>query len=188
MAPPHRGTPGDQIDGTEAKTQFLRHERWLRTVIYARTGQAEAVEEVLQEVAVAFIDGRTRPSDMNRPAPWLYRVAVRQSMLYRRKSGRQEKLVRSYSERKQLSKHDPNAADPLEWMLANERRDLVRLGLEQMTSKDREILLLRYTEDWNYRDLSEHLGVSVAAVESRLHRARERLRTELARVHLIESK
>lgn len=188
MAPPYRGTPADQLDGTEAKMQFVRHERWLRTVIFARTGESEAVEEVLQEVAVALVDSQTRPSRIDRLAPWLYRVAVKQALLYRRKSGRRERLVRSYGERKQISKHDLREADPLEWMLANERRNLVQLSLERMTPKDREILLLKYTEDWNYRDLSEHLGVTVAAVESRLHRARERLREELSRLQVIESR
>ena len=43
-----------------------------------------------------------------------------------------------------------------------------------------ELLLLKYTENWNYHQLAERLGVSHSAVEARLHRARARLRGELA--------
>jgi RNA polymerase sigma-70 factor (ECF subfamily) len=42
--------------------------------------------------------------------------------------------------------------------------------------RDGEILLLKYTEDWSYRELAAHLGISESAVEARLYRARSRLR------------
>lgn len=42
-----------------------------------------------------------------------------------------------------------------------------------------EILLLKYKEDWSYVEIANHLGVSHSAVESRLHRARRKLRCEL---------
>ena len=43
--------------------------------------------------------------------------------------------------------------------------------------------MLKYNEDWSYHALAEHLGISHSAVEARLHRARQRLRTELAALH-----
>ena len=43
--------------------------------------------------------------------------------------------------------------------------------------KDRELLLLKYTENWTCRELAERLGIRVTAVESRLDRARQRLRS-----------
>jgi DNA-directed RNA polymerase specialized sigma24 family protein len=39
---------------------------------------------------------------------------------------------------------------------------------------------LKYSENWTYRELAAHLGQTEAAIESRLHRARRRLRDELA--------
>ncbi|MCA9270883.1 MAG: sigma-70 region 4 domain-containing protein, partial [Planctomycetales bacterium] len=38
----------------------------------------------------------------------------------------------------------------------------------------------KYVEDWSYRQIAERLGVSASAVEARLHRARGRLREQLA--------
>ena len=61
-------------------------------------------------------------------------------------------------------------------LLLAERRTLVRDAVEGLPRRDREILLLKYTEDWSYRELAGHLGVSESAVEARLHRARQRLR------------
>ena len=46
--------------------------------------------------------------------------------------------------------------------------------------------MLKYSEDWSYPDgLADHLGISHSAVEARLHRARQRLRTELASVDVV---
>lgn len=58
----------------------------------------------------------------------------------------------------------------------------MRRALAELKPQDAEILLLKYTEDWSYRELSDRLGLTVPAVEARLHRARARLRAALARV------
>ena len=76
--------------------------------------------------------------------------------------------------------------DPLGWLLLDERLGLVREALGKIPPRDAEILLLKYTENWSCRDLANHLGQTEAAVESRLHRARGRLRDELAGSNVIE--
>jgi RNA polymerase sigma-70 factor (ECF subfamily) len=55
-----------------------------------------------------------------------------------------------------------------------------------LNSKDAELLLLKYTEDWSYHELAAHLGISHSAVETRLHRARQRLRAELIAAEVLE--
>ncbi|HEY2826609.1 MAG TPA: sigma-70 family RNA polymerase sigma factor, partial [Pirellulales bacterium] len=70
----------------------------------------------------------------------------------------------------------------------DERQVLVRQALARLQSRDAEILMLKYTEDWNYRQLAERLGISHSAVETRLHRARARLRIELIALNVIEVK
>jgi RNA polymerase sigma-70 factor (ECF subfamily) len=113
-------------------------------------------------------------------------LAVTQSLLYRRKRGRQRKLTDRYAERVRPSGESAEE-EPLGWLLADERRQLIRTALGRLAKRDAEILLLKYTEDWSYHDLAEHLGVSVSAVQARLHRARQRLRDELAALEVIET-
>jgi RNA polymerase sigma factor (sigma-70 family) len=55
----------------------------------------------------------------------------------------------------------------------------VRHVLEKLPPRDAEIMLLKYSEDWSYQEVSEHLGLSVSAVEARLHRARQKMRQAL---------
>lgn len=163
------------------------HERWLRTVILARTCEPQAVDEVLQEVAVAVMRHSSPPTEAVRLAPWLYRIAVRQSLLHRRKLGRQRRLQKAVARQWADFERSASDADPLHWLIADERRQMIRLALAQLARRDAEILLLKYTENWSYHQLAEHLGVTSSAIESRLGRARERLRSQLASLQVIES-
>jgi RNA polymerase sigma factor (sigma-70 family) len=175
---------GPEIDW---QAELARHDRWLRTVVRARLGEPQAVDEVMQEVSLAAVESRSPLADPTKVAPWLYRLAVTQSLLYRRKQGRRRNLTDRYAKRNRPSPADCREPDPLEWLLAEERRELVRRAITRLAPRDAEILLLKYTEDWSYRDLAKHLGISQSAVEARLHRARKRLRTQLAASEVVEA-
>jgi RNA polymerase sigma factor (sigma-70 family) len=162
------------------QTALSEHDRWLRTVVLARVAEVAAVDEVMQEVALAAIRQQAPLVDASKVAPWLYRVALTQSLLYRRKQGRWRKLTRRYAQRGQPTDHDGRSLDPLEWLLTDERQNLVREAVSRLPRRDVEVLLLKYTENWSYEQLAQHLGTSESAIESRLHRARGRLRKELA--------
>ncbi len=162
------------------------HRRWLRTVVLARVYDCHAVDEVMQEVALAAVRGRSLPPNSGDASAWLYQVAVRQSLLYRRKQGREAERITRFRDRRQCDDQPSDAGDPLRWLLADEEVELVRNAMDQISEEDREVLLLKYTEDWSCRELAERLCVSVTAVETRLYRARQRLRAALARADVIE--
>lgn len=166
--------------------ELHRHGRWLRGVLLARSKDWQAVEELLQAVTVAVLQQQHGLRDVQRIAPWLYRIAVRTALLHRRQLGRQRRLQTAVADRTQINGHY-TATDPLDWLLAVERNQLIRQALASLPSKEAELLVLKYTEDWSYRELATHLGITEAAVESRLMRARSKLREKLVRSLLVES-
>jgi RNA polymerase sigma-70 factor (ECF subfamily) len=170
--------------GIDWPNALAENERWLRTVVCARLGEPQAIDEVMQEVSMAAVRQHAPLTDSAKVGAWLYRLAVRQSLLYRRKQGRRRKLIDRYAQRYHPTEADTRQADPLAWLLTEERRGLVRKAMSRLSARDAEILMLKYTEDWSYRALAEHLGASESAVETRLHRARYRLRTELAALNV----
>lgn len=165
--------------------ELARHDRWLRCVVFARLGERQGVDEVMQEVGLAAVRQQAPIHDATKVAPWLYRLAVTQSLLYRRRLGRKRKLVERYAERVRPGEAD--GGDALDWLLNDERRKLVRTALKQLPPRDAEILLLKYVEDWNYLQIAQRLDVSHSAVETRLHRARARLRAALVELQAVES-
>ena len=120
------GPSGRPIDW--ASTLVL-HDRWLRTVVAARLGERQAVDEVLQEVSLAAVGARVTV-DPARVAGWLYRLAIRKTLLYRRSRGRQHKLVGRYA--RKVREEATGPPDPLGWLLLDERMALVREALARL--------------------------------------------------------
>lgn len=181
-----RESSQSQFGETNIPTDALEeNERWLRSVIFARSGVPDAVDEIYQEVLLAYCN-KHKEISKSAVAPWLYRVAVTQSLLYRRKLGRFRRLKKNYEERVRPGVYDNENHDPLELLLSKERRSLIRKAMEKLSCKDAEILILKYTENWSYRELANRLGISESAVEARLFRARNRLRKELRILNVIE--
>jgi RNA polymerase sigma factor (sigma-70 family) len=158
---------------------LAEHERWLRRVVAARVGEPQAVDEVMQNVALAAVAQRSPLLNPGRVAVWLYRLAVRHVLIYRRKTGRQRSLVDRYAARSAVREVDASPS-PLAWLLNDERQQLVQAALRRLSPRDAELLILKYGEGYGARELAERLGATVATIEARLHRARNRLRTQLA--------
>ena len=156
-----------------------RHGRWLRTVALARVGEAAAADDVMQEVAMTALEKGNQLRDPAKAAGWLYRLVVVAALQYRRRQGRRRKLLDRYADRLPSADGAVREPDPLGWLLADEQKAMVRQAIEKLPRRDAEIMLLKYTEDWSYQQLAEHLGLSVSAVEARLHRARQKMRQAL---------
>jgi RNA polymerase sigma-70 factor, ECF subfamily len=173
-------TPEPDLSGIlDWGAALAEHDRWLRRVVASRLGEAQAVDEVMQDVALAVVAQRSALHNPARIAVWLYRLAVRQVLIYRRKTGRRRSLVDRYAARTDVSDVDASPS-PLGWLVRDERQQLVQDALRRLPPRDAELFTLKYAEGYTARELAERLGVTVSTIEARLHRARRRLRAELA--------
>ena len=181
----------DEMRSPHNCSQLLsENDSWLRAVVYAHIRNSDAVDEVMQEIAIAVSKQIRNDSEIHRVQPWLRKIAVLQSLLFRRRAGRRRKLLKNYHQQFEQSENSfsEQTNDPLQWLLDDESRQQVRLALDQLAESDAEILILKYTQNWSYQQLSEHLGRSVSAIEARLFRARKKLRQLLASYQLQEGR
>lgn len=162
---------GDGSLAIDWAAELQQHRSWLRKVLRCRVGDCHEVEDLLQEVALAAVRQTAKPVDRRGVAPWLYRLAVRQAINFHRRNGRRSH-ARPEGDLNDLSIRN----DPLDWLLDQERDRIMARAIEQLPAVDREIMTLKYTENWTYQQLAERLGVQPRTIEYRLTRARERLR------------
>lgn len=155
---------------------FLEHEGWLRTVVRSRLNEPDAVEDVMQNIALAIVRHRNVLHEVNRIGAWLYQVAVRQVLMYRRASGRRRRMQERLVTAVPVSQE---TAGPLEVLLDAEAQQSVHQALGELNEIDRQILMLKYSEGWSYREIASHLGVQEDTIEYRLLRARKNLRRHL---------
>jgi len=157
-----------------------RHERRLIAVCERFLGDREEARDAAQEVFVkAFRHaGRARPR--GRMFTWLYRIAVNHCL----NRLRRRKIVRFLSlgsagdppeERSGAPEPASPEADPEAALAARERWRATRAAIDRLPPSQRSVLVLAKFEGLSYREISETLGITESAVESRLVRAMRRL-------------
>jgi len=171
--------PENNQPTNEWQAVWQQHAKWLRTVLMARLRDGLIVDELLQDVAVIAWRKRDQLTDDSKIAPWLYRITIRQIQMFwrnrSRTSGRWQSLTESHS-----AVCDERQSDPLDWITSSEVHQQVRDAMQKLSSQDREILMLKHTENWTYQQISQHLGISMDKIVYRLNRARMRLRSKLS--------
>ena len=79
---------------------------------------------------------------------------------------------------------EQNTVDPIspdQQFLVREEYRKVLLALKGLNFEDRELLSLVAGESLSYREISSILGISENSVKVRVHRARKRLRSAIAK-------
>lgn len=186
----HSDTPpsanGCQPRLVDWERELSVHAVWLRKVIFARTGELQAVDDVFQQVALAAVEQHAPLADPTKAAAWLHRLAVIKSARYRRQQGRSRRAIQGLVERAAHVSWNGDGRGLLGWLLLKERHELVALALRQLAGRDAEILMLKYGENWSYRQIANRLGISEKAVDRRLDRARQQLREQLSALGMNE--
>ena len=133
----------------------------------ARRAGPSAAEDLLSEVFIAALDGRTRVEAhaSGSALPWLYGIA--------------RNVLRRHF--RPGAAHWVAAPDPgMDWdavdarLDAEAKRGQLRSALTVLSERDRELLLLVAWEGLTPAEAAEVLGIGTVAARSRLHRARRR--------------
>ena len=115
---------------------------------------------------------------------WLYRIATNASLmkLRRRRDGHvsYEQSQSPDSEGEPLAIPDLSA-QPLDEVLDAETREVLGREIDLLPANEREVFVLRDVMEESNLNVATELGLSVAAVKSRLHRARLHLRDRMNR-------
>jgi RNA polymerase sigma-70 factor (ECF subfamily) len=120
-----------------------------------------------------------------RLSTWLHRITVNAALMKLRSKKR--KSERSIDDLLPRFLDDGHMADGVgQWAVTHdtavatrETRELVRHSIDQLPEPHRNILLLRDIEGLSTEETARLLEISPAAVKTRLHRARQALRTLL---------
>lgn len=153
-----------------------RHQQAVYNLCYRMLGNAEDAEDAAQETFLRAYRNLTRYDPVRPFSTWLLSIAAHYCIdLLRR-----QRMVFSLDDDVERDASfarlaDPTQPDPQEQAERNEQSLLVQRLLLQLAPLDRAILILRYWHELPETEIGEHLGLTVSAVKSRLHRARRTL-------------
>ncbi|MEU9786721.1 sigma-70 family RNA polymerase sigma factor [Streptomyces phaeochromogenes] len=167
-------------DERSERLEQLFRQTFRRVMAYClrRASEATAHDAVAEVYAVAWRKRRQLPADDEEAVLWLLGIARRVLANQARSQRRWARLLLRAAERAEPD--PPPAADPYGTQDAGDAGDGLAAALAQASDADRELLRLAYWDDLSRSDIATVLGISVGAVDTRLHRARQRLRQRLA--------
>jgi RNA polymerase sigma-70 factor (ECF subfamily) len=140
----------------------------------------EDAQDVLQETLLAATRTLSSFRGAASVSTWLYTIARSFCIKKRRRSVFAPELVSLDSEAARAEAARDEAPDPERRLADNELGDALEDAIASLEPEDRAVLLLRDMEGLPAAEVAEATGRSVAAVKSRLHRARLAVRQRLA--------
>jgi RNA polymerase sigma-70 factor (ECF subfamily) len=158
-----------------------RHQRQVFGFGMKMCGDPDDAQEVAQDTLLSMVRSVRDFRGEASISTWLYTVARSFCIKKRRRT----KGAPAHHEPLDAAAHEQAAApapSPEQTLLGRETRDAVAAALEQLEPEAREVVILRDLEGLTAPEVAQVTGLSVAAVKSRLHRARQSLRTQLLAV------
>jgi RNA polymerase sigma factor (sigma-70 family) len=144
-------------------------------------GERSAAEDLVQD---AFMKLHVQFAEVREPRRWLYRAIHNAALNHRRQSG---KLVPLDPPADPAGDHpaESTAADPDplpdEQIARWEHIGLVRLGLETLDDRARELIRLKFDDGLSYKDIAARTGLTTGHVGYLLHHALKEIAAELNR-------
>jgi len=141
-------------------------------------GDPEDAKDVAQETLLTMVRSvRDFRGDASL-STWLYTVARSFCIKKRRRTKGAPAFHEPLDKASQEGAQEPSAT-PEQMLLGREARETVAAALDRLEPEAREVVILRDIEGLSAAEVAEVTGLSVAAVKSRLHRARAALREHL---------
>ncbi len=142
------------------------------------------VEEVTQDVFMTIFGKIEQFRHVSSLGTWIHRIAINAALMRRRRQKRVElgldEALPAFEERGYAD------ADAKDWsetlddpVLRQEGRAVISRAVDQLNDKYKAVFVLREMESFSTSETAAALGLSTAAVKTRLHRARLFLRDAL---------
>ncbi len=146
-------------------------------------GQGAAAEDIVQE---AFMRLHAQFDQVREPRRWLYRTVHNLALNHRRQADKTVSLG-LHSEEAWPAVPDPPDPQPLpdEQIARWEGIGLVRLSLETLDPRSRELVRLKFNDGLSYKEISVRTGLSTGNVGYLLHHALKAVAAELAKNGIV---
>ena len=166
-------------DDTAFSALVRKYQRSVHALAWRKVGDFHIAEDITQE---AFLKAYQRLSTLKEPqsfASWLYVITANQCKAWLRKKRTWiQSLEDTSSAQLKKATYSGHIIEENERMTEETQREVVKKLLEKLQESDRTVITLYYLGGMTYEEISNFLGVSVGAIKSRLHRARQRLKKE----------
>jgi RNA polymerase sigma factor (sigma-70 family) len=158
---------------------FAALESPLLAYAFRLVGHLSAAEDLVQE---AFMRLHSQFENVREPKKWLYRTVHNLALNQRRDAAKIVPLMHPADKGEDANTEtaDPQPL-PDEQIVRLEGIGLVRLTLETLDERSRELIRLKFNEELSYKEISARTGLKTGHVGYLLHHALKAIADELAK-------
>ena len=171
------------IAGNEDAIEMLvrQYEAGVFRLALSMVGDQADAQEITQETFIAALRSLRTYQEKKSFKAWLYTLALNQSRRHLRKRRILERLRVTLTNVIRVDAQ--KQASPEEAIIENEKEAVIWTELNKLDERHRIVVILRYFQELSIAEISEILTLNEGTVHSRLHNARERLRSALGQLH-----
>jgi RNA polymerase sigma-70 factor (ECF subfamily) len=160
-----------------------RYERYVLNLVYRTLGRSEDAEDIAQEAFVKAFLNIKKFKEESKFSTWLSKIVINLCMdKIREKANKEENL----EEGVWLTIPQSSYYSPEETVERLEIQERIKKAVMSLPEDLRIVFVLREFEDLSYQEISEMLDIPIGTVESRLYRARMKLRSLLKDLKTLE--
>lgn len=155
-------------DRRAAEELILLYQQRIARFVIAQTNDAAHYEDLCQTIFVKMVLALPGLRSVERFEPWLFRIARNVCRDHLRMCRGWRRLFVPYEAQHEDVSPPENPSD---------RTEMMERSIERLPDAQRSLLLLSLEQPRSYEDMARLMRSSVSSVKSRLHRARENLRS-----------
>jgi RNA polymerase sigma-70 factor (ECF subfamily) len=153
---------------------------------------AQDAADAVQDAFISAFQSIGRFEADSKLSTWLHRIIVNACLMKLRSRRRREttsldEFLPQFASDGHHARPVPAWSCPVARTIEAETREQVRRAIDDMPDAYREILLLRDIEEFDTEETARLLNTTVANVKTRLHRARQVLRTHLEMMFAVDA-
>ncbi|MCX6276594.1 MAG: RNA polymerase sigma factor [Bacteroidetes bacterium] len=160
----------------------IRYQRGVIKTAFHFLGNMEDAEDLSQEIFLEIIRSIHTFRNSSTLETWIYRITVNRSLNQLKKNKRRGFLIRLESIIGFSGNHsipEPYANETSLGQEEKENKKMLHDAINKLPENQRIAFVLHKFDDQAYKQVAEIMNLSLAAVESLIHRAKSNLHTQL---------
>ena len=164
-------------DDTAFSTLVKKYQKNVHAFVYQKIGDFHYAEEITQDTFLKAYHKLATLKNPNAFSGWIYRIATRQYVLFRRKKRIQmQSLEDTNIELIDRIAYSSYIVKEQTITATETQRNIVQRLLSRLPERERTVVTLHYYREMTCQEISRFLGISENTIKSCLYRARQRLK------------
>ncbi len=160
-----------------------KYQKSVHALVWRKIGDFHYAEEITQDTFLKAYKNLSTLSNRDQFAGWLYVIANRLCIDWQRRQKFVPQSLQEVSMKEiEESAYRRYVSEKQETASRERRYEIVEKILKRLPESERTVVTLHYLGEMTAKEIGKFLGVSVGTIDSRLHRARKRLKNNEERL------